>query len=233
MRKLKVVVVAGAAVVLGAAAVALAAPRGFRGLEEIGQKAYWSMLSEGQREQAKDVALDFTALTAPDRFAAASRFLKLQSDVAQVLTLEQRREAAKLGWIAKSLPQEKRRELFSSILEGTDREALAQRVERLETASPEERVTLGIEIVEQVYGAAEPRLAERIGLTADQRGQIRGLVDAAKTDLQPIAVRLAQAKADATTKGLAILDATQRARLDGVRTEVRTRVLDFLRGKGR
>jgi hypothetical protein len=228
-RKIVGLVVAG--VLLAGTAVAVAAPRGFRGLDEIGQKAYWSLLSEGQREQAKELALDYVAATAPDRLAAASRWFRLQADVATVLTQDQRREAAKLRWIGKNLPADKRREVFSSILDGTDREALAKRVERLEAASPEERVTIGIEILDQVYDAAEPRFAEKLGLTADQRARIRTLVGEARTDLVPVAVRLSQAKSGAVTKGLDLLDAQQRQRLDTVRTDVRTRVLAFLRGK--
>jgi hypothetical protein len=229
-RKWKIAAVTLVSVLVLGTAAAVAAPRA-GGLEEIGQKVYWSLLTDGQKAEAKAIAADYLADVAPDRLGAAARLMRLKADVAGVLTKEQRIEAGKLGWIAKNLPKEKRREHFAELLASTDREALAGRVEKLQAATPEERVTLGIEIIDQIYDAAEPKLAARLSLTEEQRRQIRVLVGAAKTDLQPVAVRLATAKAAAVAKGLALLDTEQKKKLDSFRDGVRAKILSFIRGK--
>ncbi|MHC4472846.1 MAG: hypothetical protein ACYTDY_00700 [Planctomycetota bacterium] len=200
------------------------------GLKALGFKVYWSMLDEGQKEQAKTIISDFLAETAPDRLAAFGRLVRFKADVAEVLTVEQRKKAGKIRSAVKKLPEERRKALVDEILDGTDRQALADRVERHASASPEDKVTIGLEILDQLYDVVEPRLAEKLALTKDQRDRIRVLYDGLKRELRPAAVRIEKAKAEASRKGLGILDAEQREKLERFKESVTEKVLAFIRG---
>ena len=229
--KTTIILVSVALVLAGTTAAVAAEKQGrAKGLKALGLKFYWSLLDEGQKEQAKEIAADFLADTASDRLAAMSRLLRYKSDVAALLTKEQRKTAGKIKAIVKKLPEEKRKALFEEILNGTDRQALAERIERHASATPEDKVTIGFEILDQVYEALEPKLSEKLTLSRQQLLELRGLYEELKKDLRPLAVRLEKAKAAAKEKGLSILSAEQRAKVERFKETVTEKVLAFIRG---
>ena len=237
MSKRNVTIVAvlavSAALLLAGATTASAkgrAAREARGLRALGLQAYWSLLREDQKPAARAILGEHLAATAPDRLAAAARLLRFKADVAALLTTEQRKAAARLAQQVRGMSQEDRRDGFDGLLDQTDREALARRAEARVTATPEERVALGLEMLDQMYALVEPTLAERLTLTQEQRTTVRALYEALKTDLQPVGVRLEVAKAEAARAGVALLDAEQKAKFEAFVTDVRERVLGFLRG---
>lgn len=221
--------VAIAVVTVVGTAVALAGPR-FRGAEDLGLKAYWSVLNDTQKEQAKGIAADYLAETAPDRLATGARIMRFRADVATVLTVEQRKQVAANWWAGRGRTPEEKGARLEHLLASMDRGAVADRVERMETATPEQRVTLAIELFDQFWAAAEPKVATDLKLTDDQLAKIRALAANAKSDVRPVAVRVATAKEQAKAKGLAILDESQRKRLDDARVSGRARLMAFIRG---
>jgi hypothetical protein len=118
------------------------------------------------------------------------------------------------------------------LLDGTDREALARRVERLDGASPEDRITIELEILDQAYDVFEPALAKRVSCTDDQRAKLRALYAKAKDDLRPIATRLERAKVELRRSALALLDAEQSAKFSAFHAHLRAKVLAFIRKTG-
>jgi len=233
-RTITILAVLAGVVLLGATAASAgeraAASRRARGLKALGLKVYWSLLREDQKADAKAVLADFLTDTAPDRLSAAARLLRFKADVAAVLTPEQRREAARMKRASQGLAGDERRAVLDRLLEGTDREALAARVERLAGAAPQAKVMTGLEILDQLYDVAEPAIAERLGLSPEQRERIRALYVGLKSDLTPVAVRLETAKAAATAKAVALLDDAQRTKLEQARESIAEKVLAFLRG---
>jgi Spy/CpxP family protein refolding chaperone len=223
-----VVALAGTTAAVGAEKYGQAKRAG--GLKALGFKVYWSLLDSEQKDQAKEIISDFLAETASDRLSALSRLIKYKADVADVLTKEQRRKAGKIRWAVRQLPEEKRKALIDEVLDGTDRQALADRVERHASASPEDKVAIGLEILDQVYEAVEPRLAEKLSLTREQRDRIKELFTELKTDLEPVAIRIEKAKAEAVRKGISILDEEQRGKLEKFKEDVSEKVLAFIRG---
>ena len=67
-------------------------------------------------------------------------------------------------------------------------------------------------------------------MTAEQSEKVRALYAELKADLEPVAKELAEAKAAATRKGLSILTAEQREKLEQWKDTVLTKVLEFVRG---
>lgn len=213
-----------------AAGVARAAPRGARGgAEALERKFYWSLLRADQKREVEKAVADFLAQTAPDRDLAASRMLRLRAEATALLTVEQRKDAGKVAWFVKHLTEAERREGFDRFLDGTDREALARRIERLEGAAPEDRVAIGIEILDQVYDAAEAKLAEALKLSPEQRTGLKALYGQAKEDLKPLAVRIETAKGGLVRTGLALLDEEQKAKFDAFHADLRAKILAFVR----
>ena len=199
-------------------------------LKHLGLKAYWSVLHEDQKESAKAILADHLATVAPDRMATAARLLTYRANVAAALTKEQRIQAADLLKKVGELPAKEKWVLVDRRLGTTDRAALADRVEALEAAGPEARVDLGSEILDQVFEAVEAELAEQISLTAEQRRTISGLRAGLKTDLRPLAIRLATAREETKQKAMALLDSEQRTRLEDLGKGIRARILSFIRG---
>jgi hypothetical protein len=199
-------------------------------LEKLGIKAYWSLLDEGQREQAKALAERYLADTAPDRLAVEARVAKYRADVAALLTPEQRREAVRILAAVKRMAPERRRALLEGLLDRTDRTALAGRVERIASAGPQDKLALGMEILDEVAGAMLAVFTEKLGLSAEQQAGIRALYAGLKADVLPAAGRLSEAKAAATREGLALLRPEQKARFDEFRAGVLSKVLAFIRG---
>lgn len=226
---------AGLALVAAAVAssAAFGAGDGWRargGLRAIGLKAYWSVLREDQKDEAKEILADFLAATAADRSFATARLLDFRADVLALLGPEQIREAGRLRRAVAGLPRERRIELLDRLLDRTDRSGLADRVERLAGASPEQRVTLGFEILDLLLGAVLEELRPRLSLTAEQQASLRDLYGRLEEEIRPASVRIAAAKAEATRKALSLLDAGQRARLEQIRETVTAKVLGFLAG---
>jgi hypothetical protein len=201
-----------------------------RGLKALGFKVDWSLLRDDQKDEAKEIIAEFLTDTAPDRLAALGRLVQFKADVAALLTPAQRREAARMHREGKQRTEEERRALADRLLSDTDRQALAARVERLAGATPEQKVTIGVEILDQVVEVIEPKVAERLALTTDQRDRLRTLYEELKVDLRPTAIRLETAKAEAVRQGVALLDDDQRAKLETFRDTVMEKVLAFLRG---
>lgn len=222
--------VAVAVVLVAGTAVALAGPR-FPGARETGMRAYWSLLDDAQKAQAKEIAADYLAETAPDLYGLAARVLRLRGDVAAVLTVEQRREAVRLHAERRGWTQTERGARLERLLATMDRDAVARDVERLESAPPEERVTTVLDLLDRFRAAAEPGIVDALKLSADQVARIHALADEAKADVRPVAVRVVAARDAAKAKGLALLDASQRARLDEARATGRGRLLGVLRGR--
>lgn len=224
----------GLVLVLGAGTAAATGrfddARGKAGLKALGFKVYWSLLDDGQKAEAKEIVADHLAATGPDRLAAAARLLRYRADVAALLTKEQRAKALKIAFTVKKLPKERRIALLDRLLDKTDRAALANRLEGLIDASPEARVGGGLDVLDQLHALLLAEAATRLGLTADQTARIDALYRELRTDIEPIALRLAQAKDDAVRKGLSILDETQKAKLELVKDAVIEKVLAFLRG---
>lgn len=219
-----VMLVAGAG-----AALAQAADRKAGGIEAIERKFYWSLLHADQKKAVETALADFLAESSPDRDLAASRLLKFRADATTLLSVEQRKDAGRVRWFVKHLTDVERREGLDRFLDGLDREALARRIERLDGASPEDRIAIGIEILDQAYDAGEPKLVEKLKLSEDQRAKLRALYSALKEDLKPIAVRLERAKADLRRTALALLDADQRQRFDAFHADLMAKVLAFVR----
>ena len=231
--KLAGVAAVGLVLVVGAGA-ALAAPhrRGRDGVEALERRYYASLLRAEQHAPARALLMDFLAQTAPDRDIAGSRLLRWRGEAAAILTVEQRKDAGGLAVLAAKMDAAARREGLDKLLDGTDREALAKRVERLDAATPDERVAIGLAILEQVYDVYEPMLAKRLSLTDDQRTKLRALLAGAKDDLRPIAVRLEVAKVGLHRNALALLDEEQRAKFAAFHADLREKVLAFLRKAG-
>jgi hypothetical protein len=231
--KLVGVAAAGLMLVVGAGA-ALAAPhrRGRDGVEALERRYYASLLRADQRPPAKTLLADFLAQTAPDRDLAGARLLRWRGEAAAVLTVEQRKDAGGLAAFVAKMDAAAKREGLDELLDGADREALAKRVERLDAATPDERVAIGLEILEQAYDVCEPVLAKRLTLTDDQRARLRALLASAKDDLRPIAVRLELARVELHRRALALLDDDQRARFAAFHADLRAKVLAFLRTSG-
>jgi len=233
--KWKLVGIAAVGLVLVAGAgAALAAPhrRGRDGVEALERRYYASLLRVEQHAPAKALLVDYLAQTAPDRDLAGARLLRWRGEAAAILTIEQRKDAGALAAFAATMDAAAKREGLDKLLDGTDREALAKRVERLEGATPDERVAIGLEILEQVYDTYEPVLAKRLTLTDDQRTRLRALLASAKDDLRPVAVRLDLAKVELHRRALALLDDDQRAKFAAFHADLRTKVLAFVRGSG-
>jgi hypothetical protein len=229
--KWKLAGIAAVGLVVVGAGAALAAPhrRGHDGVAALERRYYASLLRPEQRPQAKALLADFLAETAPDRDLAGSRLLRWRGEAAALLTIDQRKDAGGLGAFVAKMDAAARREGLDKLLDGTDREALATRVERLEAAAPDERVTIGLEILDQVYDVYEPVLAKRLTLTDEQRTKLRALFASAKDDLRPIAVRLELARVELYRKALALLDDDQRAKFAAFHADLRAKVLAFLR----
>jgi hypothetical protein len=217
-------------VTLLAGATALAGDGLARGAKHLGLRACWSLLTAEQKAEAKEILAEHLAATAPDRLVALARVVKFKAEVAAVLTPEQRVQAGKLGWAVRRLPRERKVALLDELLDGTDRTALADRVESLDAAAPADRVKLGLAILDQVVEVLTPKLVEKLALTAEQVEGIRTLYAEAKADLEPVAVRLAKARALAVRRGLSILTGEQRARLTERKEGFLSKVVAFLRG---
>jgi len=225
-----VIAAALAGIVLAGTALAAdrAAEARFRGgLKALGFQA---ILDETQKEEAREILSDHLAATAPDRLSALSRLIRFRADVAAVLTEEQRRKAGKLRTIARKLPEAKRRRMADRLLDLTDRAALADLAERHEAAGPGEKVALGFRMLDLLVDALEADLRRKLTLTGGQVAEIRALWEELKTDLRPVADRLSVAKEEVKRRGLAILDAGQREKLQAFGDDLRTKILDFLRG---
>lgn len=226
-----VAVVAVALLVAGTSALAReGARRRAQGWKALGLRAYWSLLSEEQQEQAKTLLIDHLAQTAPDRLSAAARLMRFKADVVTVLTPEQRVVAGRIHWLSKHRTREERLAAFDQLLEGTDRDALAALVERHVAAAPDAKVAIAFEILDRIWAVLEPKAVEVLGLGDAQQDRIRALYEDLKTDLEPVALRLETAKAEAVRAALAILDDDQRETLERFRTHILEKVLTFLRG---
>ncbi len=199
-------------------------------LKNLGFKVYWSLLTAEQKIEAKEIIADHLAATAPDRLRLAARVVRYKGDVAEVLTKEQRRKIGRFKAVVKRLPEARRKALLVKFLDRTDRALLAERIESLGTATPEKRVEIGIQILDQVHNAWKAVLVDRIGLTEEQARKIDVLWSDLKKETDPIAVRLAKARAAVIEKGKAILDEEQLQKLEKVKEAVLPRVLDFIRG---
>ena len=200
------------------------------GLKALGMKVYWSLLDAGQKEEAKTIIADHLAETGPDRLRAASRLIRYWADVTEVMTKEQRLKAVRFREVVKKLPKERRIALLNRLLDRTDRAALAGLIEQSSSAAPEDRLEVGIEILDLVHDALLAAGVERWGLTADQTAKIEVLYEEMKQDLRPVALRLARARAEAVRRGTAILDEEQKAKLDTFKDAVLDKVLTFIRG---
>ncbi len=211
------------------AAFAKAFERGAGGIEALERRYYWSLLKADQKKEVEKALGDFLAETSPDRDLAASRLLRWRADAAAILSVDQRKQAGKSGWWLKHLTDPERREALDRLLDGTDREALARRLERLDGAAPEDRVAVGIEVFDQAYDLVEKKATESLALSDDQRTRLRALYGQVKEDLKPIALRLERAKADLRRFGLSLLDADQRAKFDAFHADLKAKVLAFVR----
>jgi len=231
-RKLIITGLVAAVAVVGLAATSgkVAEARTKQSLKALGFKAYWSLLTAEQKEQAKEIIADHLSDTRTDRLRFASRLLEYKADVADVLTKAQRGEtrAAQAG--GRRLPEHRRKALLVKFLNLTDRALLAARVESLDGATPEQRIETGIQILDQVHDALKAVLVERVGLTALQSRKIDALYFDATKDLKPVAVRLAKKRAAVIKKGLAILSEPQRKRLGEIKETITEKVLGFLKG---
>ncbi len=223
----------GTVVLLAVAGALLASTADARILgevEKLGMKAYWSLLDEGQRAEAKAIAERYLADTAPDRLAVEARVAKYRADVAALLSPEQRREAVRILAAVKRMAPGSRRALLDRLLDRTDRAALAGKVERIASAAAPEQVALGVEVLDDVAEVMLAVFTEKLSLTAEQTSGIRTLYADLKADLLPVAGRLAEAKAAAAREGLALLRPEQKARLDEFRAGLLGKVIAFLRG---
>ncbi|MCU0725806.1 MAG: hypothetical protein MUE73_08470 [Planctomycetes bacterium] len=220
-------------VLLFAATASMALPveaGGTKTLRKLGLKAYWSVLDDDQKTEAKKIGEKFLLETAADRLAVEARVMKFRADVTALLSVEQRRTAAKVFATLKKLDGERKKELFSKLLDRTDRAVLSERVDRISGASPPEQVELGLAIHDQLFEAYLGALAEKLALTADQQAAARALYDGLKADLKPTALRLAEEKSAAVRAALALLRPEQKEKLDSFREDLMGKVLDFLRG---
>jgi hypothetical protein len=232
-----VLVIAVALVALGSTALAredgppsARAQAKAHGLEGLGLRAYWSVLREDQKSEAKAIIADHLARTASDRLAALAHCVQFKADVVALLTPEQRKAAWRLARLQRHTPRGERIAALDRLLDGTDRAALADEVESLGSATPEEKVRIGLAIHDRLYGLVEPKVAEALDLTPDQRDRLRDLYEGLKTDLEPIAVRIATAKAEDAQRGMALLDDQQRETLKRFGERVAGKVLTFIRG---
>ena len=71
---------------------------------------------------------------------------------------------------------------------------------------------------------------ERLDLTDAQVEAIEGHYARFRRDIVPVAIRLAEARAAAVEKGMALLTPEQREKLETFGAEIRTKILDFLNG---
>ena len=203
------------------------ADQGWKGL---GLRAYWSVLREDQKSEAKAIVADHLARTAPDRWAAAARAVQFRADVAAMLTPVQRKAAGRLAWARRHTPHAKRMVALARLLDETDRTALADEVASLASAAPADKVKIGLGIHGRLFDLVEPKLAVYLDLTSEQRSQLRELYAGLMADLGPIALRLETAKAEDARRGLALLDDEQRATLKDLGAGITEKVLAFLRG---
>src|SRR5262245_8775704 len=227
--KLASIAAIGLAVVGAGVAVAGTRGRARDGIEAQERRYYASLLRADQRPQAKNLFIDFLAETAPDRDLALARLLTWRADASALLSVEQRKKAAELAWFVRHMDAAARLEGLDKLLDGTDREALARRVERLEGASAEDRVAIGFEIFDQAYDLFEPELSKRLTLSDEQRTKLRALFSKAKDDLRPIALRLEKSKVELRRKALALLDSEQSAKFAAFHADLRAKALQFIR----
>jgi hypothetical protein len=199
-------------------------------LKNLGFKVYWSLLTAEQKEEAKEIIADHLADTATDRLKFAARVLEYKADVADVLTKEQRIALGKYKAVAKRLPERKRKALLVKFLDRLDRALLAERLESLDGATPEDRVAIGVRILDQVHEGLKAALVERIELTDEQARKIDLLWSDVKKDLEPVALRLAKARAAVIEKGTGLLTDEQKTKLEKVKETVAGKVVAFIRG---
>jgi hypothetical protein len=231
MKHLKVLsVITLATIVLAATTVAIAAERDRNPLKKLGLKFYWSLLDADQQEQAKELLAVHLTETAADRTGAAARVLRFRAEVLEVLNHEQIRKAARIKKVMGALPKEKRAAVFDRLLDTTDRALFTERVERLAAAGPEERVRVGMELMDQLVDVTLAEYGPRLELSRDQELRIREAYSRLKTDLEPVALRLSAARARVTESALAILTAEQREKVGEFKDTVMEKVLGWLRG---
>ncbi len=230
MKVVLITVVITAVLMSGAVADAGQDARSQGSLKKLGFKFYWSLLDADQQMQAKEIIADHLAKTTADRLAAAALVVKFKADVAALLTLEQIKQAGKIRKVMKTMPRGKRAVVFNRLLGTTDRAAFTDRVARIVDAGPEDRVRIGIELLDQTVDLFLAEYGPRVDLTREQETRIREHYAALKTDLKPVALRLSRARATVIEEALAILTDEQRAKVGKFKDKVLQKILAWLQG---
>ncbi len=230
MKFVPIVVVITAVLMSGAMTDAGQNAKSRDSLKKLGFKFYWSLLDADQQMQAKEIIADHLAKTTADRLAAAALVVKFRADVAALLTLEQIKQAGKIRKVMKTMPRGKRAVVFDRLLGTTDRVAFTDRVSRIVDAGPEDRVRIGIELLDQMVDVYLAEYGPRLKLTREQETRIREHYAALKTDLKPVALRLSTARAKVIEEARAILTDDQRAKVGKFKDTVLQKVLAWLQG---